>query len=137
TGKANTSSNGSEQSITRMILENVRVLAAGQKIESDREGKPQTVPVITLLVSPEDAGKLAMASTEGKIQLALRNTVDTKRVEPPSVLEAALFSGIGAAPPKRTGPIVKTVAPPPPSPYVIEVITGNKRENKSFPNQTP
>jgi pilus assembly protein CpaB len=129
------SGSGSEQSITRMILENVRVLAAGQKIESDREGKPQTVPVITLLVSPEDAGKLAMASTEGKIQLALRNTIDTKRVEPPSVLEAALFSGVGPAPPKHTGPVVKTAAPAPPSPYVIEVITGNKRENKSFPNQ--
>ena len=118
-----------------MILENVRVLAAGQKIEQDREGKPQTVPVITLLVSPEDAGKLAMASTEGKIQLALRNTIDTKNVEPPSVLEAALFSGVGPAAPKHTGPVVKTAAPAPPSPYVIEVITGNKRENKSFPNQ--
>ena len=49
--------------------------------------------MITLLVSPEDAGRLAMASTEGKIQLALRNTVDTMRVEPPVVLEANLFSG--------------------------------------------
>ncbi len=127
---------GSEESITRTILENVRVLAAGQKIEQDREGKPQTVPVITLLVSPEDAGKLAMASTEGKIQLALRNTIDTKRVEPPSILEANLFSGTSAPPPKRVGPVVKAAAPPPPpSPYVIEVITGNKRENKSFPNQ--
>jgi pilus assembly protein CpaB len=136
TGKLNPGGRGNEESITRTILENVRVLAAGQKIEQDREGKPQTVPVITLLVSPEDAGKLAMASTEGKIQLALRNTVDTKRVEPPSILEANLFSGTSPAP-KRTAPvIVKTLAPPPPaSPYVIEVITGNKRENKSFPNQ--
>jgi pilus assembly protein CpaB len=129
-------SNESEESVTRMILENVRVLAAGQKIEQDREGKPQTVPVITLLVSPEDAGKLAMASTEGKIQLALRNTVDTKKVDPPSVMEAALFSGVAPAAPKHTGPIIRAVAPAPPSPYVIEVITGNKRENKSFPNQS-
>jgi pilus assembly protein CpaB len=125
---------GGSENITRTILENVRVLAAGQKIEVDREGKPQTVPVITLLVSPDDAAKLAMASTQGKIQLALRNTIDSKKVDPPSVMEAVLFSG-GAAPPppKRTGP---KVAPPPlpPSAYVIEVITGNKRENKSFPN---
>jgi len=137
TGKVSTGGkSGSEDSITRTILENVRVLAAGQKIAQDREGKPQTVPVITLLVSPEDAGKLAMASTEGKIQLALRNTVDTKKVEPPSILEANLFSGASAPAPKRTGPVVKAAAPPPPpSPYVIEVITGNKRENKSFPNQ--
>ena len=93
-----------DDTITRTILENVRVLAAGQKIEQDREGKPQTVPVITLLVSPEDAGRLAMASTEGKIQLALRNTVDTKRVEPPSVLEANLFSGAAPAAPKHPAP---------------------------------
>jgi pilus assembly protein CpaB len=134
TGKIENGSRG-EDTITRTILENVRVLAAGQKIEQDREGKPQTVPVITLLVSPEDAGRLAMASTEGKIQLALRNTVDTKRVGPPSILEANLFSG-GAPAPKSPGP-VKVVAPrpAPASPYVIEVITGNKRENKSFPNQ--
>ena len=66
TGKIGGGNKGSEDSITRTILENVRVLAAGQKIEQDREGKPQTVPVITLLVSPEDAAKLAMASTRGK-----------------------------------------------------------------------
>src|SRR5580692_1225043 len=133
TGKIENGSRG-EDTITRTILENVRVLAAGQKIEQDREGKPQTVPVITLLVSPEDAARLAMASTQGKIQLALRNTVDSKRVEPASVLEANLFSGgaPAAAPKKAT---VKVAAPPPPSPYTIEVITGNKRENKSFPNQ--
>src|SRR5262249_60171002 len=94
---------GTEDSVTRTILENVRVLAAGQKIEQDREGKPQTVPVITLLVSPEDAGKLAMASTEGKIQLALRNTIDTKKVDPPAVLEAALFAGPSPAP-RRVAP---------------------------------
>jgi pilus assembly protein CpaB len=134
TGKLVGPNHTEEDTITRTILENVGVLAAGQKIEQDREGKPQTVPVITLLVSPEDAARLAMASTQGKIQLALRNTVDTKRVDPPSVLEANLFSGASAqaAPaPKRAA--VK--APAAPAPYTIEVITGSKRENKSFPNQ--
>jgi pilus assembly protein CpaB len=133
TGRLGGGSHGGNENITRTFLENVRVLAAGQKIEVDREGKPQTVPVITLLVSPEDAAKLAMASTQGKIQLALRNTIDSKKVDPPSVLEAVLFSGGAAPPPKRTGP-GKAAPPPPPSMYVIEVITGNKRENKSFPN---
>src|SRR5450631_1848962 len=134
TGKIEAGNRGTEDTITRTILENVRVLAAGQKIEQDREGKPQTVPVITLLVSPEDAGKLAMASTQGKIQLALRNTVDTKRVDPAPVMEANLFSG--GAPAPKTGPVkIATPRPAPASPYVIEVITGNKRENKSFPNQ--
>ncbi len=122
-----------ESNITRVILENVRVLAAGQKIEQDREGKPQTVPVITLLVTPEDAAKLTMASTEGKIQLALRNTIDTKTVDPPPVLQAALFAGGLLQPAKHA--IHKESPPPPPSPYVVEVISGGKRETKSFPNQ--
>jgi pilus assembly protein CpaB len=130
TGRIAGSSHGGDENITRTILENVKVLAAGQKIEQDREGKPQTVPVITLLVTPDDAARLAMASTEGKIQLALRNTVDTKVMAPPAVLQEALFSG-GAPAPKRS-PGIKYV-PPPPLPYVVEVITGNKRENKSFP----
>ena len=121
--------------ITRTILENVPVLAAGQKVEQDREGKPQTVPVITLLVNPEDADKLAMASTEGKIQLALRNTVDTKLVNPQPVLQTVLFSGPEPppAPPVR---VARKAAPPaPPSPYIVEVITGTKKETKSFENQ--
>ncbi len=124
--------------VTRTILENVRVLAAGQKMQQDRDGKPETVPVITLLVAPEDAGKLAMASTEGKIQLALRNTVDVKSTSPAPVLESALFaSGEAPAPEKPAVVMHKVVAPPPPppSPFTVEVISGGKRETKSFPNQ--
>lgn len=122
---------GGSQNITRTILENVRVLAAGQKIEQDREGKPQTVPVITLLVTPEDAARLTMASTEGKIQLALRNTIDAKKVDPPAILQATLFGG--AAPPPKHASSGKP-APSAPPPYVVEVITGAKRETKSFPS---
>jgi pilus assembly protein CpaB len=131
TGRLADSGHGGEQNITRTILENVKVLAAGQKIEQDREGKPQNVPVVTLLVTPDDAARLTMASTEGKIQLSLRNTVDTRLLMPASVLQDSLFSG-GAPAPKR--PTAAKYVPPPPSPYVVEVITGNKRENKSFPN---
>lgn len=118
--------------ITRTILENVPVLAAGQKIEQDREGKPQTVPVITLLVSPEDADKLTMASTEGKIQLALRNTVDTKTVNPSPVLQDVMFSGPEPPPVKRGG---HKAAPKVPPPYQVEVIRGTKKETRTFENQ--
>jgi pilus assembly protein CpaB len=124
------------ENITKTILENVRVLAAGQKIEQDREGKPQTVPVVTLLVTPDDAAKLTMGSTEGKIQLALRNTIDTKKTDPAPILQAALFSPAGAInPPKHTFSKQPAV-PSAPSAYVVEVINGNKRENKSFPNSS-
>lgn len=121
-----------DNNITRTILENIRVLAAGQKVEQDREGKPETVQVITLMVSPEDAATLTMASTQGKIQLALRNTIDTKVANPPPVLQAVLFAG-PAAPVHSTGH--KPVSAGPPPPYIVEVITGSKKETKSFENQ--
>jgi len=131
--------NGSQNFITRAILENVRVLAAGQRIEQDRDGKPLTVSVVTVLVNPEDASKLTMASTEGKIQLALRNTIDRKTPAPDPILESALFGwGAPASPPapqmrRITG--LKPAVAAPPSPYIVEIIVGGKRETKSFPNQ--
>jgi pilus assembly protein CpaB len=124
------------ENITRTILENVRVLAAGQKIEQDREGKPQTVPVITLLVTPDDASKLTMGSTEGKIQLALRNTIDAKKNDPAPVLQAVLFSAPGGASPPNRARSKQSTVPSAPQMYTVEVITGNKRENKLFPATT-
>jgi pilus assembly protein CpaB len=121
---------------TRTILENVRVLAAGQRIEQDSDGQPQTSSVVTLLVTPEDAGKLTMASTEGRIQLALRNVIDTGKVEPPPVYSAALFGGEAPAMPVKHigGMSPRAIPPPPPSTFSIEVIRGSKREVDSFPN---
>jgi len=122
---------GGQEKITRTILQNVRVLAAGQKIEQDKDGKPQTVPVITLLVTPDDAARLTMAATEGKIQLALRNTIDMKSANPAPVMEAALFAPTAGPPVHAVG---KPHAAPPPPTYTVEVIVGNKRETKSFTN---
>jgi pilus assembly protein CpaB len=124
----------SPQKLTRTILEDVRVLAAGQKVEQDKQGQPQTVPVVTLLVTPEQANSLALASNQGKIQLALRNAVDTKKLDPPAVYEAALFGG---APPqsKRSGRVARgPSAPVLPATFTVEVIRGDKKELHSFPN---
>jgi pilus assembly protein CpaB len=135
TGTAPGSINGSN-AVTETILENIRVLAAGQKMVQDREGKPETVPVITLLVTPEQAAKLTMASTEGKIQLALRNTIDSKTTAPAPIFQTALFGG-GAPVPSAEPVSVKhgtvTHKEPAPQPYEIEVISGNKHEIKYFP----
>lgn len=140
TGQIPGATQGGSQYVTRTILEDIRVLAAGQKIEQDRDGKPQTVPVVTLLVTPQDAATLAMASTQGKIQLALRNIIDVRKAapSPEPVLQATLFSG-GAPPPlaptKTSSRVVehRPVAAPPP--YAVEIIIGGKREVKDFPNQ--
>jgi pilus assembly protein CpaB len=118
-------------SVTRTILEDVRVLAAGQQVTQDKDGKPQTVNVVTLLVDPEQANKLTMASTEGKIHLSLRNTIDSKEANPAAVFKSSLFGG--------TPPVVRTAGGPKPAPkpanYVVEVIRGNKRESQTFPAQ--
>jgi pilus assembly protein CpaB len=129
-----TGASSSNGGITRTVLENVRVLAANQRIES-RNGKPETFAVITLLVTPADAAKLAMASNAGKIQLALRNTLDSQTVSPPPVLQASIF-GVDAPPPveRHISAAPKPVAPAPPPGYDVEVISGGKRETKTFQN---
>jgi len=132
TGRMSGKSADADDNITRVILEDVRVLAAGQQVEQDREGKPQKVPVVTVLVTPEDATKLTMASTEGKIQLALRNTIDAKQTNPPPVLQAVLFTGPVAAPVVQS---VRKIAPVVRVPYSVEVINGSKKETKTFDNQ--
>jgi pilus assembly protein CpaB len=122
---------GGNENLTKTFLENIRVLASGQKITQDKDGKPQTVSVVTLLVTPEDADKLTMAATQGRIQLALRNTIDTKKVNPPPVFFNSLFLG-GATRP--TGKGRARPRKPEQEPYVVEVISGSKRETKTFKN---
>jgi pilus assembly protein CpaB len=68
------------QITTRIILQNVRALAADQKYQQDIQGQPQYVTVVTLLVTPEQAEVLTLAATEGRIQLALRNTLDGEEI---------------------------------------------------------
>jgi pilus assembly protein CpaB len=82
---------------SKVVLTNVQVLASGTKIERDVEkNKPIPVSVVTLLVAPEEAERLTLAATEGKIQLALRNPLDKSIPSTPGIRPAALL-GYGAA----------------------------------------
>jgi pilus assembly protein CpaB len=77
---------------TKVVLTNVQVLAAGTKMEQDGDqGKPMAVSVVTLLVDPEQAERLTLASTEGKIQLALRNPLDKTAPDTPGIRPATLL----------------------------------------------
>ena len=124
---------------SKVVLSNVQVLTAGTRMEqSDAENKPMQVTVVTLLVNPEQAERLALASTEGKIQLALRNPLDTSAPETPGIRTAGLMGSAKAAnnaPAARTArsskPRTTTQAPvtmpaPEPAPSV-EIIRGDKR----------
>src|SRR3954470_865274 len=86
---------------TKLILSNVQVVTAGTRLEQDQEkGKPMQVTVVTLLVFPEQAERLALASTEGKIQLALRNPLDQGAPETPGIRPGTLLGLVKAAPVK-------------------------------------
>ena len=134
---------------SKIFLENVTVLSAGQNVERDVNGKPQSSQVITLLVTPEDAQKIALAG-DSRIQLALRNPIDLAVENPKGVQMAALYGTSSVATPTeaprpRPKPTVVKYAPKP-KPEVappvnveptvrsvtVEVIKGDKRETSTF-----
>jgi pilus assembly protein CpaB len=67
-----------KKQITKVILENILVLATGSEIQKNEKGEPSPVDVFTLEVTPEEGEKLSLGATEGKLQLALRNAMDTE-----------------------------------------------------------
>jgi pilus assembly protein CpaB len=125
-------------------LENLEVLAAGQNVQRNVDGQPQTVQDVTLLLTPEQAQKVALATGEGRIQLALRNPIDKESAEPPLSVKAALYGSptmepepdpvVRKAPaPVKRAPVVKPVAAVPETRVVVvEVIQGAKRSTQSF-----
>src|SRR5271170_7456762 len=125
--------NGSSESQTTTVLQNVAVIASGQRLERNAAGEPQNTPVITLLASPEDAERLTLASSEGKIQLSLRNPLDTHRDPVDAANAKGLYKGgtPAAAPPRPTIRPVrqqKTEKPPSsPSVLSVEVYKGDKK----------
>jgi pilus assembly protein CpaB len=114
---------------SKIVLTNVEVLGSGTKIERDTEqGKPIAVSVVTLLVNPAEAEKLTLASTEGKIQLALRNPLDPAAPATPGVRPASLLGYAAPRPVTRVAaaaprPIEIAPAPAP----TVEIIRGDKR----------
>ena len=118
---------GSSEPQTITILQDVRVLAAGRELNATAE--PQSVPVVILQLSPEDSEKLALASQEGRIQLVLRNLVDSDQAKPPAVRKASLFGGGVSQHPIRVlrqKPVPTQAAEP--LKFDIDVIHGMQKE---------
>jgi pilus assembly protein CpaB len=129
----------------RTLLQNIEVLSAGKNFQRDNDGKPAEATVVNLLVTPDQAEVLSLASNQTHIQLVLRNPIDHQISKPPGTDLANLF---GQAPSKAPGspPVVRRVAarpvaekppppPPPPPPFVVEVVNGGKTTEQSFSSQ--
>ena len=83
---------GENESISKVILQNVKALSAGQQIQKTPSGEAIVVPVVTVLVDPEQAEKLALAASQGRIQMALRNTLDFDTIQTEGQYASRLFS---------------------------------------------
>jgi pilus assembly protein CpaB len=153
---------GNEEKISKIVLQNIKVLASGQNIDKPKDGREpdRGVRAVTLQVTPEQAEKLALASSEGTLQLVMRNSVDQADEQTNGANKSTLLSGDRAviapepgqteapksAPASRPirrytpRPVIQsqpkeaakatTQAPPRPS---IEVIEGAKKKTVDFP----
>jgi len=124
----------------KTILQNIEVLSAGTNFQKDAEGKPVQVPVVNLLVTPEQAETLSIASNQTTIQLILRNPLDTEATKTPGSAVGTLFGEAKPAPapgrPRPVAPPVKAIPPVagqmPPSYLLVEVLNGPKRSELKF-----
>ncbi len=112
--------------VSRIILQNIEVAARGQQIEKDPEGRPMTVTVVTMLVTPEEAEQLTLASTQGRIQLALRNMIDVREVRTQGARMSRLLDlgPVGGGAPPRQASVGTGNAE---TGTVLEIFKGGKR----------
>lgn len=122
--------NSTEGTVARTILQNIQVLSAGTDIQKDAEGKPQQVQVVNLLVTPEQAETLSLASNQVKIQLVLRNPLDTKISPVAGTATGNLFGDQSPHPVAHTA--VHRAPKPAPQSFTIEVLNGSKRSEEKF-----
>jgi|SRR5688572_1321457 len=140
--------------ISKIVLQNIKVLASGQNIDKpENEREATSVKAVTLQVTPEQAEKLALASSEGKLQLVMRSQIDQGDEKTTGINKRNLLGGDIAKPvpepgslkseqpkteakPARRAPVSKAAAPsaPQPTPRTqVEMIEGAKKRNVEFP----
>jgi len=127
----------SQERVSKLILQDVTVLAAGQTVEL-RDNKPVTVTTVTLALQPPQVERLALANTEGKLMLAMRNLRDTQIVATKGVTAATLLSDAAPATapvraPKAAPVAVSAPLPPPRvETHAVTVLRGNKPAEVMF-----
>jgi pilus assembly protein CpaB len=131
-----------EDSVTRTVASNVRVMTAGtrqeqQKTPIDPKKEAQSVDVVTLMVTPADAERIALAQSEGQIMLVLRNPLDADQTATSGVQTGALLGEEKPAPPpvkpaapKRVAKAAEPTEPAPPPTLKVEAIKAAKRSTE-------
>src|SRR5258706_900035 len=128
--------NNAASTMTRTVLQNVQVLSTGSKMDPDPNGKPENVTIITLLVTPEESEKLALAENQGTIQFVLRNGGDSASTNTPAIGIAELT---GAPKPPPSEPLhtkrvaAAAAAKPPTNSYLVETLANGKITVSKFP----
>ena len=98
------SDTSNQDPISKIVLQSIKVLANGQNIDKpESERQPNSVKAVTLLVTPEQAEKLALAASEGKLQLVMRNSIDEGDEQTSGVNKRGLLSGEHASPQPEPG----------------------------------
>jgi len=139
-------SSGSD-TISRVVVSNVTVLSAGTRYDQDEartDGKAIRSTVVTVMVSPIDADRIALAQSQGELMLTLRHPLDLEPTDPRGVRLAALYAGAEDSAPKpapRASGVRRALAPPPPPPppappvvkaYTVETIRAAKRSEETL-----
>jgi pilus assembly protein CpaB len=122
---------GAPEPETATVLQDIEVLAAGQQIHPDPEGKPTSVDVVTLLLKPDDAEKVALATSLGAIHFVLRNGSDHAQVSDPPPVGLDQLTGV-AAPPRKHEAVRAKPAQPESQHYEVVTILGNRQVVSSF-----
>jgi pilus assembly protein CpaB len=126
--------NSGPESMSRVVLSNIQVLTAGTKLEQEKkDNNPIATSVVTLLVTPQDAEKLALAAADGSVVLALRNPIDTDETKTNGERLASLMGSPDPPPVRRVvegKPKMVVPVPVLPPSYTIEAIRGAKRSEE-------
>ncbi|HKP46908.1 MAG TPA: Flp pilus assembly protein CpaB [Pyrinomonadaceae bacterium] len=147
---------GMQDPISKIVLQNIKVLANGQNIDKPEDQREaNSVKAVTLLVTPEQAEKLALAASEGHLQLVMRNSVDQGDEQTNGINKRGLLTGERANPVPDPGALKSEQVKPAPRPVVhrvrveaapaavapnpapprasVEMIEGAKKRNVDFP----
>jgi pilus assembly protein CpaB len=122
---------GAPEPITFTVLQDAEVLAVGQKSQPDPEGKPSTATVVTLLLTPQDAERAVLASTQGAFHFVLRSGSDKAHVENLPISLAGM-SGRASAPRASAGRRVAQAHEAPEKKFTVETVSGDKSTRDSF-----